>query len=56
MSVQRGFKFFAGTEMVALQYLLDPPVETLDHAVGLWMLRRGKAVFDAEVINQIGPW
>ena len=33
-----------------MQDLLDPAIEPLDHAVGLRMLRRGQAVFDAEVV------
>ena len=49
ISVQRGFQLFAGTEVVALQHLLNAAVETLDHAIGLGVLRRSKAVFDAEV-------
>ena len=49
IAVQRGLQFFAGTEVVALQHLLDAAVEPLDHAVGLGMLRRGQAVLDAEV-------
>ena len=52
IAVQRGFQFFSGTEVVALQHLLDPAIEPLDHAVGLRMLRRGQAVFDAEVAAQ----
>ena len=35
--------------MVALQHLLDPAVEALDHAVGLRMRGRGQSVLDAEV-------
>jgi hypothetical protein len=35
IAVQRGFQFLTGSEMVALQHLLDPAVEALDHAVGL---------------------
>lgn len=34
--------------MVALQHLLDPPVEALDHAVGLGGLGRGQAMLDAQ--------
>jgi len=34
--------------MVALQDLLDPAIEPLDHAAGLRMLRQGQPVFDAE--------
>ena len=49
VAVQRGFQFLAGAEVVALQHLLDPSVESLDHAVGLRVLRRGEAVFDAKV-------
>jgi len=49
VSMQRGLQFLAGSEVVALQNLLDPAIEPLDHAVGLGMLRRGQTVFDAEV-------
>ena len=62
IAVQRGFQFLAGAEMVRLQHLLDAAVEALDplpgrrlqaiaerDAVRLRMLRRGQAVFDAEV-------
>ena len=49
VSVQRGLRFLAGSEVVALQHLLDPAIEPLDHAVGLGMLRRGQTVFDAGV-------
>jgi len=52
ITVQRGFQFFAGTEVMALQHLLDPAVETLDHAIGLRMLRRRQAVFDAQVVTE----
>jgi len=38
--------------MVRLQHLLDPSVETLDHAIGLGVLRRRQAVFDPEVIAE----
>ena len=38
--------------MVRLQDLLNPSVEALDHAVGLRMRGRGKAVFDAEVCTE----
>ena len=31
-----------------MQHLLDPPVESLDHAIGLRRLRRGQAVLDLE--------
>ena len=39
--------------MVALQHLFDASVESLDHAVGLRMLWRGEAVFDAQVTAQL---
>lgn len=39
----------AALEAVALQDVLDPAVEALDHAVGLGPHRRGQAVLDAEV-------
>ena len=48
-AVQRGFQLFAGTEVVALQHLLDAAVEALDHAVGLGVLWRGQTVLDAKV-------
>ncbi len=40
-------------EVVALQHLLDPSVEALDHAIGLGVLRRGQAVFDPEVAAEL---
>ena len=49
VAVQRGFQFLAGMEVVGLKRFLDPPVEALDHAVGLRMRRRGEAVFNAEI-------
>ena len=49
VAVQRCFQFLAGSKMVRLQDLFDPSVETLDHAVGLGVLRWGQAVFDVEV-------
>jgi hypothetical protein len=61
IAVQRGFQFLTGSEMVALKHLLDPAVETLDHAArhcprtngGQWLalgrFRRGQAVLDAEL-------
>ena len=51
--MQRGLQFFAGMEMVRLQHLFDASVEALDHAVGLRMLWRGEAVFDAKVAAQL---
>ena len=39
--------------MVALQHLLDASVESLDHAVGLRVLRRGQAMVNAEVAAQL---
>jgi len=47
--VQSGFQFLARAEVVALQHLFDAAVEPLDHAVGLGVLRRSQAVFDAEI-------
>ena len=38
--------------MVRLQHLLDPSVETLDHAVGLRVLRGSQAMLDPEVTAQ----
>lgn len=46
--MQRRFQFLARPKMVALQHLLDPPVEALDHAVGLGGLGRGQAMLDAQ--------
>jgi hypothetical protein len=34
--------------VVALQHLLDPAVEALDHTVGLRRLGRGQSVLDAQ--------
>jgi hypothetical protein len=34
VTVQRALQLLAGPEVVALQNLLDAPVEALDHAVG----------------------
>ena len=53
VAVQRGFQFLARTEVVALQHLLDPTVEALDHAVGLGVLGRGQAVFDAKISAEV---
>ena len=39
----------ARAEVVTLQHLLDAAVEALDHAVGLRVLRRGEAMFDAGI-------
>ena len=35
VAVQRGRQLLAKAEVVALQHLLDAPVEALDHTVGL---------------------
>jgi hypothetical protein len=64
--VPRGFQFLAGTEMVRLQHLLDPAVETLrcpamvclqtmrgGHAIGLRVLPGSQAMLDAEVTAQL---
>ena len=51
--MQRGFQFLALAEMVRLQHLRDPPVEALNHAIGLRMLRRGQAVFDAGLVAEL---
>jgi hypothetical protein len=48
VAVQRGFQFLAGMKVVGLKHFLYPTVEALDHAIGLRMLGRGEAVFDAE--------
>ena len=39
----------AALEAMALQDVLDPAVEPLDHAVRLWPHRRGQAVLDAKL-------
>ena len=49
IAIQVDFQFFAGVEVVRLQQFFDPAVEVLDHAVGLRMLQRGKAMLDASV-------
>jgi hypothetical protein len=46
MAVQRGLQVLARPDVVALQHLLDPAVEALDHAVGPGRCGRGQAVFD----------
>jgi hypothetical protein len=46
VAVQRRLQVLARPDVVALQHLLDPAVESLDHAVGLGQFRRGEAVFD----------
>jgi Mrp family chromosome partitioning ATPase len=53
VAVQRDFQFFARTEAMALQHLLDPAVEAFDHAVGLRVLWWGQTVFDAEVAAEL---
>ena len=53
MAVQCGLQFLAGMEVVALQHLVDAAVETLDHAVGLRVLRGSRAMLDAEVTAQL---
>ena len=47
--MKRGFHVLAGMEAVGLKHVFDPAVESLNHAVGLWMRRRGQTVFDAKV-------
>jgi len=47
--VQRGLQLLAGSEVVALQHLLDAAVESLDHAVRLRRFWRGQAVLDPEL-------
>ena len=47
--MQRGFHVLAGMEAVGLKHVFDPAVESLNHAVGLWMRRRCQTVFDAKV-------
>ena len=46
---QGGLEVSPADELVALQHLLDAPVEAFDHAVGLRMHRRCQAMFDTEV-------
>jgi hypothetical protein len=48
VAVQRGFEVLARPDVVALQHLLDPAVEALDHAVGPGRCGRRRAVFDAQ--------
>ena len=43
------FQILAAAEAVALQDVLDPSVEALDHAIGLRVHRRGQAMLDAKV-------
>ncbi len=45
----RLFQILSGAEAVALQDVLDPAVESLDHAIRLRPHRRGQAVFDAKI-------
>ena len=45
----RLFKILAAAEPVALQYVLDPAVEPLHHAICLRAPWRGQAVVDAEL-------
>ena len=45
----RLFEVLATVEVMALEDVLDPAVEALDHAVGLWAHRRGQAVLDVEI-------
>ena len=46
--MQRGFQFFARSEVMALKHILDTTVEPLDHAVGLRRSGRRQAVFDVQ--------
>ena len=46
--MQRGFQFFARSEVVALQDVFDTTVEALDHAVCLGRSWRGQTVFDIQ--------
>jgi hypothetical protein len=50
--VQRRLQFFARVEVVVLQHLLEPAVETLDNTVGLGVLRRRETVLNAQVTAQ----
>lgn len=45
-------QLLAAVEMVALQHVLDPAVEPLDHAVGRRPHGRGEAMLDAEVCTE----
>ncbi len=47
--MQRGFQILTPLEMRALQRLLDPAFEPLDHAVGLRMRGRGQSAVDAKL-------
>jgi len=47
--MQRGFQLFAGSEVVALQHVLDTTVEPLHHTVSLRRSRWCQAVFDVQL-------
>jgi len=47
--MQRSFQFLARSEVVALQDVLDAPVEPLDHAVCLRPHWWRQAMLDAEI-------
>lgn len=53
VAVKRLVQIVGAVEAVGSQHLGKPPVEALDHAVGLWMLGTGEAVFDAECSAQL---
>lgn len=46
VSMQCGFEVLCGFEMVGLQYLGNPAIEALDHAVGLGVAWRYQAMLD----------
>ena len=46
--MQCAFQFLAGSEVMALKYILDTTIEPLNHAVGLGRSWRGQAVFDVQ--------
>lgn len=43
---QRRFQYSPGAETGLADNLADAAIEALDHAVGLWMARWNKSVFD----------
>ena len=50
-AVQRRLRFFAQSEAVALQPLLDPAIDALAQAVGSGRFWRGRAVLDVELLR-----
>ena len=48
IAVQRGFQFFAGSEVVTFQHVFDTTVEALDHTVCPGRSWRRQAVFGVQ--------